>query len=294
MMHRFSINMWLTIQLANAAGAACSSPIHRGSAQAICNEWLGMAIVLVTLTTLIACLALLQRIHPMKPETSRKLFHMTAGLTTLALPWLFSSPLPVIVLTLITVPALLALKYTRSLKNNLGAVLYRVERTSYGEVYFPISVCLVFILANGNPLTFSIPVLLLALADPAAAIIGGRYGQVHYSIIKGKKSLEGSAAFLAVALVCILVPLLLLTSINALTLFLIALTIALVVMFAEAIAWEGLDNLLIPLVSFGLLMTLPRLDVQVLFALFVVVGCLLGAGCVWAVSWKETQQGEHS
>lgn len=225
------------------------------------NVWLGMAIELAMLAILMCGLSLYQRWRSISPEMSRGLFHIGGGLTTLAFPWIFAEAWPVVLLTLITVLSLLALKYIRTFKGNLGSVLYRIDRKSFGEVYFPLSVCLVFVFAHGNALLFIIPVLILTLADPAAALIGSRYGRLRYVTIKGQKSVEGSAAFFVVAFPCVFIPLLLFTAMSPVIAALISTIVGLLAMMAEAIAWEGLDDLFIPLVSILLLeMLLPGID----------------------------------
>ena len=80
----------------------------------------------------------------------------------------------------------------------MGAVAHRVERATFGELYFPLSVAWLFWLTCGDdPLLFVIPILMLTLADAAAAVVGARYGLTPY--IGAGKSLEGSAAFAVVA-----------------------------------------------------------------------------------------------
>ena len=242
--------------------------------------WSGMAAELVGLMLLMGGLALYQRWRPLQPETSRKLFHVAGGLSTLAFPWIFPNAWPVVLLTLVIIPSLLALKYMRTFKQNLGTVLYRIDRRSFGEVYFPLSVCLVFVLAHGNALLFCIPVLLLTLADPMAALIGSRYGRLRYHISSSQKSVEGSATFLIVAFACIVIPLLLFSQLAAIAALIIAAMVGLLVMLAEAVAWEGLDNFLIPLVGFFLLQALLPLEQPVLMVLLT-----LSTGLVAGIFW---------
>ncbi|HLZ61075.1 MAG TPA: hypothetical protein VKR06_29345 [Ktedonosporobacter sp.] len=239
------------------------------------NMWLGIALELVLLTSLMGGLTLYQRWRPLAPETSRKLFHIGGGLTTLTFPWVFASGWPVLILALITIPSLLALKYMHTFKGNLGLVLYRVDRRSFGEIYFPLSVCLLFVIAGNNPLLFSIPVLILTLADPMAAIIGGHYGQLRYLTIKGKKSIEGSLAFFLVAFFCVHIPLLLFTTTGRVEAVLIAALVGLLVMLVEAVSCDGLDNLLIPIVSYLLLLMVLQLSIQSLVFDLTIVFCLL-------------------
>lgn len=240
------------------------------------NMWLGIAGELAVLTILMGSLTLYQRWQPLSPEASRKLFHIGGGLTALTFPWIFHSAWPVVLLALVTTPALLALKYARLFKGNLGSVLYRVDRTSFGEIYFPLSVCLLFVFARGNVLLFLIPILVLTLADPAAALIGRRYGRTHYTTIRGRKSVEGSAMFFLVAFLCALLPLLFFTTTGLITALLIAVLVGLLAMLAEAIAWEGLDNLFIPVLSCLLLAGLLPLGIPFLFLILALALCLLG------------------
>ena len=106
--------------------------------------------------------------------------------------------------------------------------------------------------------------LTLALADAGAALIGKRYGTLHYVTGDGEKTVEGSAAFLIVALLSTQVPLLLFTGTGRAESLVIALTLALLVMLLEAIAWRGLDNLFIPLGAFFLLKSFLRMDLTAL------------------------------
>ena len=235
------------------------------------NMWLGIALELALLTSLMAGIALYQRWSPLAPETSRKLFHIGGGLTTLTFPWVFTDSRPIILLALITIPSLLALKYIRTFKGNLDTVLYRIDRKSFGEIYFPLSVSLLFMIMGTHPLLFIIPVLILTLADPMAAIIGGHYGRLRYLTIKGQKSIEGSAAFFLVAFCCIYIPLLLFTNIGNIEDMLIATLVALLVMLVEAVSWNGLDNLLIPLASSLLLLLILQLPIQILLLALAIV-----------------------
>ncbi|HEY1348109.1 MAG TPA: hypothetical protein VGF67_00615 [Ktedonobacteraceae bacterium] len=245
------------------------------------NAWLGIAVELLLLASLIGGLALYQRQRTLSAELSRKCFHIGGGLSTLTFPWVFASIWPVLLLALITIPALFALKSLRICQSNLGAVLYRVERASLGELYFPLSVCLLFVFTATQTLLFMIPVLILTLADPAAAVIGGRYGRLRYTLLKGSKSVEGSLAFFLVAFTCVLVPLLLLAHTAAGQAVLIAILVGLLSTLAEAVAWEGLDNLFIPICAGLLLAGLLQLNLPLL---------LLALALPLSACWFAVQQ----
>jgi phytol kinase len=244
---------------------------------------LGMALEALALTLLLCGLRLAQRRLALSAEASRKLFHIGGGLSTLAFPWLFHSPWPVLALAPVTIGAFLALKYLRGLRRGLGNVLYGVRRRSLGEVYMPLSLTLVWLLSGGDALWFCIPTLALTLADPAAALMGMRYGRHRYAGVDGVKSLEGSCACGLVAAVCVAAPLLALGDSSAPHALALAFSVSLLVTLAEAVAWRGLDNLLIPLVTFGALRTLDPLGTAAL-----VVPCaltLLVAGAAYA--WRR-------
>lgn len=253
------------------------------------NPLLGMAIELGALSLLMVALHYVQRVRNVAPETSRKLFHLGGGLTTLALPWMFADVWPVLVMTAITVPALLTLKHVRRLRDGLGDVLYGVTRPSLGEVYFPLSACLLFVLAHDTPLLYTVPLLLLTLADPAAAIIGSRYGSLRYVTRDGHKSLEGSLAFFTVAFLGTSGALLLDGPAAAnMAIPGVALTLALLLTLVEAISWRGLDNLLIPVTGFIFLESLLDSNLTALLVSVLLIAAVLGA---ITIPWGQPERG---
>lgn len=253
------------------------------------NPWLGMGIELSALSLLMVALHYYQRVRNVAPETSRKLFHLGGGLTTLALPWMFADIWPVLVMTAITVPALLTLKHVRRLRDGLGDVLYGVTRPSLGEVYFPLSACLLFVLAHDEPLLYTVPLLLLTLADPAAAIIGSRYGSLRYVTRDGHKSLEGSLAFFTVAFLGTSGALLLDgPAASSLAIPGVALTLALLLTLVEAISWRGLDNLLIPVTGFIFLESLLDSNLTALLVSVLLIAAVLGA---ITIPWGQPERG---
>jgi phytol kinase len=239
------------------------------------NPWLAIALVLALLGGLIIGLRFYQRRYSPHPELVRKLLHVPMGLITLTFPWLFYSPIPVLILAGIAIATLSSLRLYQPLKQEFGSVLGSVERQSLGEIYFPISVALVFWFSQGQPLLFCIPMLILTLADAIAAIIGIRYGRFHYTTPDGYKSAEGSTAFFTIAFFSVYVPLLLMSDIGRTETLLVSLILGLLVMLLEAIAWCGIDNLLIPIGSFILLkthlnMTIPNLSIHLILTLALV------------------------
>jgi phytol kinase len=234
------------------------------------NPWLGIGLVLGVLGTLMTLLRLYQVLVAPHPEVTRKLLHIGMGLTTLTFPWLFGELWPVALLAALSVALFLALRVVKALKQGLGSVVGGVDRASLGEVYFPVSVAILFGLylqendtrPGVRELLYCIPVLLLTLADAAAALVGIRYGQVQYVTADGHKTAEGSLAFLGCAFLLVHIPLLLWTETGRAECLLIALLLALLATVVEAIAWNGLDNLVLPLTSYLLLKIYLKLPVH--------------------------------
>ena len=211
------------------------------------------------------------RLHP---ELTRKLFHIGGGLGGLALPWVFSGVWPVVILSVIIAASLFLLQRTHALKARAGGVLGGVGRVSLGEVYFPLSVCIIYLLARRDLVLYSVPILILTFADAVAALIGVRYGQSRYETTDGAKSIEGSVAFFVAAFFSVHVPILLCSRTGRPESLLIALNLGLLIMILEAISWAGLDNLFVPIVSFLILKVFFGLSVGDLLWRLVVTGLL--------------------
>ncbi len=225
------------------------------------NELNPSLLAIMAFALAIALLVLLRSYQVLarpEPEMVRKLFHLGGGLLGLTLPWLFQSLIPVLALAAAITMVFVALRTVPVLRKGVGQVLAGVKRKTVGEFSFVASICLLFWLAKGDKLLYGVPLLVLAVADTFAALIGAEYGKVHFRAWKGRKSVEGSATFFLAAFFCVHVPVLLLTDVPRLESLLIAVDLALMVMMAEAAAWWGLDNLIIPVASFALLkMFLP-------------------------------------
>ena len=215
------------------------------------------------------------------PEALRKGVHVGMGLVVLPFPWIFDHVWPVIVLAALACSALLATRSIRWLRRGVGTVMDGVGRDSLGEIYYPISVVLLFILSGDHWLLYVVPILMLALADAVAALVGIRYGQVQYQTADGVKSLEGSLAFFLVAFFSAHLPILLLTNTGRAESILIAAILALLVMMLESVAWRGLDNLFIPLGAHAFLRLYLGEDVQSLVIHLLVAAVFMAFALAW-------------
>ncbi len=226
----------------------------------------GIPIVMVAFGALLFGIRLLGTRVNLRPEVSRKVFHVGMGLVSLCLPWLFHQAWPVFVLGLLAGSALLGIRIVPQLRGSLGTVLHDVERTSRGEFYFIAGVTLLFVLAGRNTILYIVPLLWLTFADTAAALIGARHGAIRYLTQGGSKSVEGSFAFAIVAFVTAFIALAASGHADALSLATICAIASILSMLLEAVVWDGFDNFAIPIFGYALLAVLERLDLLQLLA----------------------------
>ncbi len=267
------------------------------------NPLLAILGIWAALAALVAGLAWAQQQWTIAPEWSRKAVHVGMGLVCTAFPWLFTEFWQVAVTVAGATTLLLAIRLVPALQMRFGRVLGGVGRSSMGDVFFPVSVLLLFAQAGHEPVFYVVPMLLLALADAAAALVGTSWGRRSFTADEGFKTWEGSLAFLAVAFLSAVLPLLLARPELGGRAALVALCIALVTMLLEASAWRGLDNLFVPLAALVMLrlyVPMPEADLwerlAVLGGLFIVFlatrrhalmceGTLLGAALAVYLCW---------
>lgn len=190
-------------------------------------------------------------------ETFRKLVHIMHGVGLAALAFI----VPLNVLVGVEVLALIAMFVARYLSQHFTGIswvaylakLYKVGRKSYGDFFFPIS-AIVLVYVADSKWEFAAAILILALADAAAALVGKRFGKTTtYKIFGLEKSLIGSFAFFVIAAGIVAAFVTLSGSEVADVGFMSILFVALMVTISENIGAYGSDNLLIPLVAVALL-----------------------------------------
>jgi phytol kinase len=213
--------------------------------------WMGVAAL--ALAALFGAAALLARSSVMKPEWSRKMIHVGVGLIAVSFGWLFEQTWPVAVLSTLGLGLVLLSRLWAPLRGSVGVALHGVERRSLGDVCLPIVVPVLHALAMPDRALYAIPLLILALGDAAAALVGVWRGRRRYRTDEGVKSMEGS---IAMALVSALVVAVGLAAAEhpPVRCLAVAAMVAILVTIMEAISWRGLDNLILPLASYALLL----------------------------------------
>lgn len=179
------------------------------------------------------------------PESSRKLVHVGGGFGAALFPFAVSS---------IAVVALLAAGFTLLIwaggRWRFLQSVSRVERKSRGGEYFPVAVALLFWVSQGRLWLYFAGLLILTLADTAAALVGGRFGRRRYRVGPADwKSTEGSIAFWVVACLVICACLFTFSGLALRVCLGVALLTATLLTFMEAVAVRGTDNLLVPLLT---------------------------------------------
>ena len=213
-------------------------------------EWKSMLFVVAVLFASLVIIKIIDKIKPMNGELKRKAFHMTNGIVMLTFPYIFHSLISVAILAVLAIAVMLVLRFTK-LRKSIGSALYSVERESWGEIFFIVAVFLIYWLSKGDPVYYSIPILILTFADSTAALIGKRYSKGNLAQQnEDSKSFEGSFAFFVVAFMATLVPTLLYTNTGREETLYISLIVGFVIALVEMISHTGNDNLLIPLTAF--------------------------------------------
>jgi len=237
------------------------------------RELLGATTLLVLFLGVIAFVETLMRKDRLTAESARKSIHVLGGLGCLLFPFLVSSWITVLGLALMFSAILYAGENRKLLKS-----LSSVERRSCGSLLFPVAIFVLFLLSEGRLWLYVSSLLVLVLADTAAALAGTRFGHCFYETAPGeKKSLEGTLMFGVVGFFSVYLPLLILSDIPHLTCILTALLMAFLLAGLEAVSIGGTDNLFVPLGTCFLLLKLPtKPQAEILFQCLSFVGISAG------------------
>jgi phytol kinase len=200
-----------------------------------------------------------------KAEHSRKFVHVGTGLLTLLFPVMLRSHWEVLLLCASFAVILIASKKWGFLPSING-----IQRTSHGSICYPIAVWLSFWLyehvswQSSWPVPavmyFYIPLLIMALCDPAAALVGRRWPIRKFQVGSGTKSVAGMLTFFVVAIVLTFGLLWFTPSHMPFgQIAIIAVVLGFTTSLTEAFTPYGLDNLTIPIVAQGVLYLLAHI-----------------------------------
>ena len=244
------------------------------------NDWLGALLLLAMFVLTIACAEFWTRFKHPDPELPRKFVHIIGGLGCLLFPFLVESPLMVAFMA-----GVLATAFAVGQRSKVLQSLSGVGRKSRGSEYYPVAIAFLFYISQGRWWLYFVSVLILTLADAAAALIGGRFGRLRYEVGESDtKSVEGSLMFLGVTFFVIAGLLRLLTNAETEMCFLVAFLVAVLLTGIEAISVHGTDNVFVPLITCYVLLkitTKPVAEVRFQCISMIVIFFVIGVVSRW-------------
>ncbi|MDQ2973183.1 MAG: hypothetical protein M3Q79_01710 [bacterium] len=179
------------------------------------------------------------RAEVLRGEGGRKFIHILSGI------WIALWPLflPMNHIALLSAGLLFGLIISRVL--HIFHAVYDVKRRTYGEYLYPLAIFLCALLAQSR-WHFAAAVLILAVADGMAAVIGTRYEKQTkiYYVWSAKKTILGTATHLICSIIIFLVVGRIYAQIMP---FAAILLISLFATLSENLLPYGIDNLAIPL-----------------------------------------------
>lgn len=168
----------------------------------------------------------------------RKVAHFIASLVVLTFPWFFTQFETVVIGAVAF--GLLFLGYRLRLLPSL-----MIGYQAVGTLAFPIGLLLAAWLSTWQePLMFQSAVLIVGIADAVAGIVGKIYGNKSHTWFSDKSKI-GSATFLLLSVIVLLITTQLGLPINFIEIMLIATTLTL----CEAVSKYGWDNISVPVMA---------------------------------------------
>ncbi len=215
-------------------------------------------VYLIAISLLLIFNELNYRKFKVKGEITRKFAHFVSTLAVVPFPYIFSSHWYVLILAGVFFVVLFVTQHSKYLNS-----IHDIERKSIGSYLLPFSIYVSFFIASKYQLKFYyiLPMLILAISDPMAAILGMNMKEKNQKIIlfgiDTGKTILGSAAFLLSSFIISILALYFNREVFDFKTFWLALLVSVIATLAELISWRGSDNLTIPLsVCFTLLLFL--------------------------------------
>ena len=211
------------------------------------NQLILTGLFLIGISLLLVFNEMVYRRLGLTGEITRKFAHLTGTLSTISFPYLFNDHWYVLFLAVVFFSILLISQRTRQLKS-----IHDIKRPSVGSYLLPAAIYLVFLISflMGNRLYFILPMLVLAICDPVAGILGINITTHNHQIVIFNKKLQktwlGSLSFFISCFLISTVSLYLYFTYFDLRTFYLALLISLVGTIVEVISWKGSDNLFVP------------------------------------------------
>lgn len=213
------------------------------------NSWWHMIYLMIGFGTLFTVAELLYHLSKVKGEYSRKFIHITSGLLSMVFPLVAENHWQVLIPCSSFALLLVLSKPMKQLRS-----INDVERVTHGSLLFPVIVYLTYhfyVWINIGLVAFYLPLIIMAVSDPMAAIVGKNVPYKPYKIFGHSKTVSGSLGFIISAFIIAYFMLLHLgegLSLSSNENVIYGLCIAIATTLIEAISHKGLDNFLIPFI----------------------------------------------
>jgi phytol kinase len=193
--------------------------------------------------TLFASAEFLYHKLKVQAEYTRKYVHVATGLITLLFPVLVESHWFILIICGSFLFILIG-----SLKFGLLPSINAVQRTTRGSILYPFVVygCFLLFQEKGTLVYYYLPILILAICDPIAALGGRKFNYKRYQLLGQTKTIGGSVSFLLAAFVVSTTYLLFTSELTMSQVVYGSLLIGSLSTIAEAVSFNGYDNLTIP------------------------------------------------
>jgi phytol kinase len=182
-------------------------------------------------------------------ELRRKALHLGVGLTALSFPLFLTNVWLVVSALGIVFSWMLAVRKIPALSRRFGCVLHGAGRKSHGELYFSVAIAGLLLLPQSNPALYVVPVMILAIADAAAAVVGRAWPIGHLGGLARGKTASGAAAFAISALLITSLALAYFTPLSPLMILLIGVFVSALTTYTEAVSSHGVDNFAVPAIA---------------------------------------------
>jgi len=187
----------------------------------------------------------------MNGEITRKFVHICSGGIGLVLPIFIQNHWFILLLA-----AFFALILFLSNRYHFLKSINDVDRVTIGSTLFPfvLYACYYIHQYHEDLIYYYLPILVLTVSDPLAAIVGKYFNYKPYKVFGNTKTVGGSMAFFSSSMIICFLFLFYFTGLFFLTSLALAVVISLTATFFESISVNGLDNVSVPLCVLGLLM----------------------------------------
>ena len=190
-------------------------------------------------------------------ELRRKALHVSIAIVALTFPAILDSAWTVVAALGLVGAWMAAVRRQAVLGKYFGRVLNGVGRHSYGEFYYALAIAALLLVCDGMTAEYVIPLLVLGLADAAAAVFGRAWPVGRFRGALVGKTASGSAAFAVTAFVVSIAGIEVLTPHTGIAAVAGAALVAGTTTTLEAFSRAGLDNLTVPAGAWLILQALP-------------------------------------